>query len=300
MRVFIAIFSLFLTTSVVGQDMGGLQKINGTKLFVRTMGKGEPIVVVHGGPGFSHDYFLPHLEALSKRYQLFFFDQRASGRSLTPAVDSLSMNYFVEDIESIRKSLGAEKITLLAHSWGALPAVNYAYAYRHRVKKLILSNPVPLSKEYDAEMRSTQLNRFTGKDSTDRSIIVGSPPFKAGKSSAYKNLLLYSFRHSFFEDDNLALLELSVPENYTKATQALYTGLGKDLMNYNYYDYLKTFEFSVLIIHGSADAIPLSAMTRLHDQLAQGTLLIFHKSGHFAFIEQRKKFIADVLNFMKP
>ena len=36
----------------------GVQSINGTELFVKTMGKGEPILIVHGGPGLSHDYYL--------------------------------------------------------------------------------------------------------------------------------------------------------------------------------------------------------------------------------------------------
>lgn len=42
------------------------QNVNGTEIFVKTMGSVEPILIVHGGPGLSHDYFLPHLEALAK------------------------------------------------------------------------------------------------------------------------------------------------------------------------------------------------------------------------------------------
>lgn len=300
MRITLVLLAMIFCLPSMGQDAGGLQAINGTKLFVRTMGTGEPLIIVHGGPGFSHDYLLPHLESLSKRFQLFFYDQRASGRSLTPSSDSVSLKFFIEDIESIRKSLAAEKISLLAHSWGAIPAVGYAYQYRHRIKRLILCNPVPLSKEYDAEMVATQRSKFTSKDSTDRSIIIGSPPFKAGKASAYKNLLLFSFRHSFYDDSNRKDLELAVPDNYVKATQVLYQGLGKDLSTYNFYDYVKSFEFKVLIIHGNADAIPVPAVTRIHDLIPQATLLFFHKSGHFAFIEQRKKFTSEVTNFLKP
>ncbi len=299
MKAVFVLLVLLISTFCFGQDEGGLQLVNGTKLFVRSIGKGEPIIVVHGGPGLNHEYFLPHLESLSKRFTLFFYDQRASGRSQIPANDSISLKFFTEDIESIRKSLAAEKITILAHSWGAIPAVNYAYNYRHRVKRLILCNPVPLSKEYDAELQATQRSKFTSQDSTDRSIIVGSPAFKLGRASAYKNLLMYSFRHSFFDEQNISKLRLEVPENYVKASQALYTGLGKELANYNYYDYLKSFEFKVLIIHGSADAVPLAALTRMHDQIPQATLLIFHKSGHFAFIEQRKKFDSEVTDFIK-
>lgn len=280
------------------QDTGGLQVINGAKLFVKTIGKGEVVIVVHGGPGLSHDYFLPQLQPLAKRCQLFFYDQRASGRSSIPSSDSLSLQFFIQDIESIRRSVAAEKVTIIAHSWGALLAVNYAHQFKHRMKHLVLVNPVPLSKEYDQEMQLNQRAKFTPSDSTDRSIILGSPAFKAGKGSAIRNLLLFSFRHSFYEPRNLAKLNLEVQDNYRVASQSLYRGLGSDLVAYNFYDMLKGFEFPVLMIHGSTDSVPLSALTRMHDLAPQSTLLIYHKSGHFAFIDQQKKFLADVRDFI--
>lgn len=295
---YLILWFISLPIACWAQEGGGLQTINGAKLFVEIMGEGEPIIVVHGGPGMNHDYFLPHLKPLSKNFKLLLYDQRASGKSSIPSTDSISLKYFIEDIESIRKSLAAEKVTILAHSWGAIVAVNYAYQYRHRIKKLILSNPVPLSREYDREMLKQQQGRFTSKDSTDRSIIMGSPSYKSGKASAYQNLLRYSFRHSFFSDKNLEQLQLVVPDNFQKANQSLYKGLGADLTNYNFYELLKSFEFKMLIIHGQADAIPLAAITRMHELSPQGTLLFYNKSGHFSFIEQRKKFIADVTDFI--
>ena len=63
------------------EAQGGLLSLNGTKLYVKTMGSGEPIIVIHGGPVLEHGYLLPHLEPLSRDYRLIFFDQRLSGRS---------------------------------------------------------------------------------------------------------------------------------------------------------------------------------------------------------------------------
>lgn len=292
-------FLLFLIFSgTVSYSQEGLQAINGTQLYFKTFGSGEPLLVIHGGPGLNHTYFLPHLEKLSQDFKVILYDQRASGLSLTPSADSLSLKYFVDDIEAIRNNLGVEKINILAHSWGALLAIAYAKDYRHRVKKMVLCNPVALSKEYDHETFANQQKEITGRDSTDRSIIMGSPRFKAGKADAYRNLMMLSFRHSFHDAHNYLKLRLELPANYVSASKALYTGLGKDLMNYNYYEDLKVFEFPVLILRGETEATPLAAITKIHSNIPKATLQIFNKSGHFIFIEEPRKFRREVVSFL--
>ena len=59
----------------------GLREINGTQLYTKVMGEGEPIVILHGGPGMDHTYFLPQMAELAETHKLIFFDQRVSGRS---------------------------------------------------------------------------------------------------------------------------------------------------------------------------------------------------------------------------
>lgn len=274
----------------------GLKSINGTQLYVKSIGKGETIVVVHGGPGMNHSYLIPHLKKLSKDFRVIYYDQRASGLSAIPDVASISLDSFVEDIEAIRVYSGKEKIFLLAHSWGIIPAVNYGIKYPDRVKGIIFCNAIPLSKEYDEEMMHTQLARTTGADSTDRSIIIGSPNFKAGKPSAYKKLLMLSFRNSFYKLANFNHLSFDMPNNYIEASKALFTGLGKDLAQYDYYEAVSRFSFPMLLLHGSYDVVPMRAVQRLADQ-PNATLEVFKKSGHFIFIEENKKFNAEVRRF---
>ncbi len=276
----------------------GLKKINGTKLYVKIMGEGEPLLIVHGGPGLNHSYLMPHLNVLAKKYKLIFYDQRASGKSATPASDSVSLSFFVNDMEAIRKEIGVEKINLLAHSWGAILAANYAITYNQHVQSIIFCNPVPLSKEFDTEMKEAQLGKVTSEDSTDRAMIIGSPGFKKGNADAYKRLLLLSFRNSFYEPAHFSKLNLDMPSNYREASKMLYTGLSADLAQYNYYDQLKSLSFPVLILHGEADAIPLAASSKLQHSLPQSTLEVFSKSGHFTFIDEPKKFVKEVSGFL--
>ncbi|MEQ9415211.1 MAG: alpha/beta fold hydrolase, partial [Cyclobacteriaceae bacterium] len=282
MKFFIPLLLILIPASAtLAQTEEGLRELNATQLYVKTIGEGEPIVVVHGGPGMNHTYFLPHLNKLSKKFQVTYYDQRASGKSTIPDPSTITLASFADDIDAIRNYLGHDQIYLLAHSWGALPAIQYGLQHPDKVKGIIFCNPIPFNKAYDEEMMATQQSKLIGTDSTDRSIIIGSPNFKAGKSSAYKKLLLLSFRHSFYKKANFSKLNFEIPANYKEASQALYTGLGSELRSYDYYEEVKKFSFPVLILHGSADAVPNRASQHANESLPNATLEEFKKSGHF-------------------
>ena len=100
-------------------DAGG-----GIQLFYRMMGSGQDtLVVIHGGPGFSMDYFLEDLSPLAANHVLLFYDQRGAGGS-TLVSDSASLNAqrFVDDLEAIRKHFRISRLKLLGHSWGTAVA----------------------------------------------------------------------------------------------------------------------------------------------------------------------------------
>lgn len=298
----VARFTLLLLIACGGaraQETQALTAINGARLYVRTIGSGDPLIIVHGGPGLNHAYFLPHLESLAKDHRLIFYDQRACGRSPIPAIDSLRFSFWVNDLESIRIWLGVEKVNLLAHSWGALPAVAYGHAFPQHMGKLILSNPVPLSKEYDQALTEATRTRFTPADSTDRAIIIGSPGFKKGNAHAHEQLMLFTFRHSFADEEKVRSLGLGLPPNFAAASVALYQGLGPDLQAYDWYDEAAQFSFPLLIVHGQADVIPLACSQRLKTAAKNASLVVFEKSGHFPFVEERKKFAQTIDYFLK-
>src|SRR5713226_6323268 len=50
-------------------------------LYSREVGRGQPIIVLHGGPDFDHGYLLPDLDRLADAFRLIYYDQRGRGRS---------------------------------------------------------------------------------------------------------------------------------------------------------------------------------------------------------------------------
>ena len=53
------------------------------RLYVRDVGHGLPIIVVHGGPDFDHEYLLPEMDQLARSFHLVYYDQRGRGRSFS-------------------------------------------------------------------------------------------------------------------------------------------------------------------------------------------------------------------------
>jgi len=100
--------------------------------------EGNPVVVLHGGPGggcspYLRQFFDP------KVYKIICFDQRGSGKSLPLAsLDDNTTWHLVEDIESLRKHLKIDRWVVFGGSWGSTLALAYAETHPQVVKALIL------------------------------------------------------------------------------------------------------------------------------------------------------------------
>jgi pimeloyl-ACP methyl ester carboxylesterase len=114
---------------------------DGTVIGYRSLGDGQPLVCLPGGPGRTCEYF-GDLGGLSRSRQLIMPDTRGTGMS-ADASDPLSYrcDRLVGDVEALRAHLGLDRIDLLGHSAAGDLAVLYAAAYPQRVARLILMTP---------------------------------------------------------------------------------------------------------------------------------------------------------------
>ena len=112
-----------------------------SRLFVRDLGSGHPVIVLHGGPDFDHSYLVPELDGLAEQNRLVFYDQRGRGRSWSgEGPDSVTIDSEVEDLDRVRAWTGSTTVALLGHSWGGLLAMEYAIRHPERVSHLILED----------------------------------------------------------------------------------------------------------------------------------------------------------------
>ncbi|MFK9090534.1 alpha/beta fold hydrolase [Bacillus salipaludis] len=138
--------------------------LRGTKIFVKTIGSGTPIIFLHGGPGGEHRFFLPHMEPLSQDFRLIFYDQRCGMSEKPSNENSYSLEDEVETLEELRMNLGLEKLNLIGESWGSMLALLYAVKYTNNVNKILLNAAVGASVEGFNEFEKELFSRFTDKD----------------------------------------------------------------------------------------------------------------------------------------
>jgi len=297
-RLFI-LLTVLISVQASGQSgrIEGRRKINGTDLYLDINGKGEYLLVVHGGPGLNHSYFQPHLDDLEKDFRIVYFDQRACGQSAIPPEDSISIKLMIDDIEGIRKELGIEKLNILSHSWGAVLAAWYGITYPGHVKKIIFCDPAMFSREYDAEASALMRQKSTRQDSVDRAQLIAKGDLDVAD---YEKLFLLAFQLSAYDRSNISALHLNLPQNFKAANEALFTSLSRDpYMRANLYDSLHSFRFPVLIVQGGSDVIPMAAIRRLKQEIPQARMEIMDHSGHFPFLEEPERFRKTVTRFLK-
>lgn len=124
----------------------GRLPFRGHQVWYRIVGGGEepgrlPVLLLHGGPGATHDY-LESLEALAETgRRAIFYDQLGCGRSDLPDDPSLyTVELFVDEVDVVRSELGLDRIHLFGNSWGGMLAMEYALTQSDGLASLVLAS----------------------------------------------------------------------------------------------------------------------------------------------------------------
>lgn len=155
-------------------------------VWTKKVGDGKiKVLLLHGGPGFSHDYFECFEDFLPKEgIEFYYYDQLGSGYSDLPTDTTLwNIPRFVEEVEQVRKGLELDDFYLLGHSWGSMLAMEYLQKYQSHVKAAVLSNMTAGMKSYVAYTVQLKQQLFTPEelktyDSLDQLKLYESPEYQ--------------------------------------------------------------------------------------------------------------------------
>ncbi len=104
------------------------------KFFESQNPSGRKLIVLHGGPGATHDADIPIAKLSEKRITVLFYDQYGSGKSgeTEDFLSRLTTEYYVEELDEMRRVVfGDDKVFLLGHSWGGMLALAYAVEHQN-------------------------------------------------------------------------------------------------------------------------------------------------------------------------
>ncbi len=276
------------------------------RLYVRDLGRGVPIVVLHGGPDFDHEYLLPEMDRLAESFHLVYYDQWGRGRSFSgQQPHGVTMATEVDDLDRVRASFGFESIVLLGHSWGALLAMEYAIRHPGRVSHLILMNPAPASRVDAFAFRNDLAGRRTPAQTARMDELRSDPRFQAGdvetEAGYYRIHYATTLRNSDHLETVVRRLRSAFSDAGIVAARAIEEKLYEDTWLRDQYDLipaLHRLDIPTLIIAGEADFVPIALVRHIAEAIPGSRLVVLPDCGHFAYLEQPDETFASVSAFL--
>ena len=271
----------------------GFISLGNAAIYYRDIGRGQPIVILHGGPDFDHNYLLPDLDRLADAYRLIYYDQRGRGKSaLNVRPEDVSLASEIEDLEGIRAYFGLETIAILGHSWGGLLAMEYALRHPQRVSHLILMNTAPASRDDYLLFREERRKSAPG-DVERLKELSSSAGYAEGDLEAYAAYYRVHFRAALRQPELLERLVGRlrfnlIPEGILKA-RAIEDHLMDDTWSACHYDLfpqLLQLRVPTLVLHGDYDFVPQECAAHIARAIPGARLVVLKDTGHFAYLER--------------
>jgi proline iminopeptidase len=270
-------------------------KTDGATLALRHFpGSGDPIVLLHGGPGMG-DYFGPFPEVLSPPYSVVSYNQRGCGPSSCDG--SFEVEKQVADLDAVRLHLKADRVHLFGHSWGGLLAQLYAKAHPQHVASLVLCCSMGNTGSRVAAMESKGIaERVIAKPKRSPAAwaFAGTLMQLPGKLGDLGfGLIMKQLLPNYVVRPELAPKTFNIQYGSKRAwrgTNKSVKALGDD--------YLGTLSFDapVLIVQGEHDVIRETNAV-LAARFPAATNVRIENTGHFPWVEEPVVFSRTVLDF---
>ena len=267
--------------------------IRDVALLVRRVGRGHPVVVLHGGPGAHHEYLLPQFDAFARDRELIYYDQRGGGRSPVARDVPVGWTEQVADLEALRAHFGIERLTLAGYSWGGLLAILYSLQHRDRVERLALVSPAPAwrAARESFERRFGQRN-LDPVFQEERRRLRESGLRERDPAAFQQRIFELSVAPYFFDPGQARNL---TPFRVTGRTQQeVWASLG----DYDLRPRLGELQgIPALVMHGEDDPIPIEA-ARTAAQLIGAEFHPLPRCGHVPYVEARETFTSLLDGFL--
>jgi proline-specific peptidase len=262
-----------------------------------------PVVLLHGGPGATHDYLEP-LGALAETggRRVVFYDQIGCGKSDLPEDDSLwVVETFVEELDAVRGALGLDRIHLFGSSWGGMLAMEYALTQPRGLESLILaSSPasIPQWVEETGKLRAdlppdvqAVLDRHEAAGTTD------DPEYEEAATEFYKrhvcrtepwpDCVLRSFQ--FIAEHGVVYRTMNGPSEFHV------TG---NIRDWSVVERLPEIRVPTLVVTGEYDEATPAINKTVADGIPGAESVIYPGASHMAHVEDTEGYVRLLDEFL--
>ena len=285
----------------------GYMPFLGYKTYYRVVGKNtgnkKPLVLLHGGPGSTHNYFevLDRIAEEDGR-QLVMYDQIGCGNSYVEnRPDLWNSKVWIEELIELRKHLGLYEIHLLGQSWGGMQTLEYVCNYKPEgLKSIILSSTLPASWLWaeEAQRMIAQMPQDM-QDAIKKATESGdysSPEYQAAEAE-------YMRQHCAGEVTENDPECLRRPKKAGRESYVVgwgpneFTPLGT-LKDYDVIDQLGDIKEPALIINGGNDLCTPYVAKFMYDRIPNSEWELFRTCRHMCFVEDNDHYVEVLKKWM--
>ncbi|RXR20799.1 alpha/beta fold hydrolase [Flavobacterium amnicola] len=299
MKRIINILLLFIFNIGFSQTESYSPNLDGSRTFYKTFGKGEPILIINGGPGMNSEGFSYLAQQLAKENQTIIYDQRGTGKSVLKELNSktITMKAMVDDIESLRKHLNIKKWTVLGHSFGGMLASYYATLYPNSIDKIILSASGGVDLGLTTYV-SQNINNNLTQIERDSLAYYNTKIDRGNRSKA--NLLGRGRALApayLYNKKNIPTLAERLTQGNAALNQLVWDDLQK--IKFDCKPQLKNFLQPVLIIQGKQDIIKAETAEIAHQALKNSKVILLDNCGHYGWLDTEEAYFKAIFDFLK-
>lgn len=281
--------------------------VGSAQLYAREVGRGKPIIILHGGPALDHRYLLPEMDALGDSFRLVYYDQRGRGSS-AEGVQSEEITFQSElnDLEQVRRRFRLASPVVLGHSFGSLLALEYALRFPDHVSKIILMNPAPASAA-DWSLLAKRHQSGLGSDAGRLESLEQTAAYKEGEPESELEVDRIWFRPGLARPEDLELLLTRLREGSTCASILRGRAIAERLFaqtllagSYDLASRLGSLAIPTLIIYGDHEFVPSVVVERIVRALPNARMITLRECGHFPTLEQPEALRDEIVAFLEP
>jgi len=270
--------------------------VRGVSLFVKVIGQGYPLAIMHGGPGADHTTMLS-LRPCADRFTLVFYDHRCNGRSTGAEVTSMTWENLTADADALRRTLGFDKWAVLGHSFGGMVALEYALRYPQSLSHLLLLDTCG-----DIRWAQEKAPEALAQRGYSPDVVRTAQRFFNGQIAPNEMLpsLMKLGRAYYHHLSPLELAHMMVSGLGARIRpEALIFGFSQSLKGWNIMDRLSEIKVPTLVLAGRDDfQFPPEHQTALAAGIANAHLEIIERAGHNAHSERSTEVIRAIKDFM--
>ena len=285
----------------------GYMPFEGFKTYYRIVGestKGKlPLVLLHGGPGSTHNYFEVLDKIAESGRQVIMYDQIGCGNSFVEGHPELfNADTWIKELIALREHLGLDEIHLLGQSWGGMQAIWYAIEYKPKgIKSYILSSTLSSASLWEIE----QKRRISYMDEADQKALLNAVNTGDYSSKEYSNAL-----DKFMKMYCAGEVTENDPECLRRpkksGTEAYVVGWGHNefspsgtLAGYEFTDRLHEIEEPCLITSGAIDLCSPYIAKTMYDRIPNSKWELFQYSRHMPFVEENERYIKVLTEWLE-